>query len=84
MTHHTSEFLPMHAYGIYLLALHQQDLLAEAEISRRAKLARAAAQPGIPAWRRGLGAVLASAARSIDPSIGERSSSGRGARAMAA
>lgn len=82
--HHTnSEFHPMHAYGIYLMALHQQDLLEEAEITRRVKLARSA-QPGIPAWRRGLGGVLALAARSIDPSIGERSSKGSGARAMAA
>ena len=82
--HHTnSEFHPMHAYGIYLLALHQQDLLEEAEISRRIKLAQRV-EPGIPAWRRGLGGVLASAARSIDPSIGERSSKDRGARAMAA
>lgn len=81
--HHTTEFQPMHAYGIYLLALHQQDLLAEAEITRRVRIAKAA-QPGIPAWRRGLGGILASAARSLDPSIGERSSKGRGARAMAA
>jgi hypothetical protein len=82
--HHTnSEFHLMHAYGIYLMALHQQDLLEEAEISRRVKLAQRS-QPGIPAWRRGLGGVLASAARSIDPSIGERSAKGSGARALAA
>jgi hypothetical protein len=79
----TPEFQPMHAFAPYLLALHQQDLLAEAEITRRAKLA-SASQPSIPAWRRGLGGVLASAARTIDPSIGERSSNGSGARAMAA
>ncbi len=76
------EFLFMHALAPYLLALHQQDLLAEAEITRRAKLA-SAAQPSIPAWRRGLGGILASAARSLDPSIGDRSSKGRGARALA-
>jgi hypothetical protein len=80
--HYTSEFQPMHAYAHYLLALRQQDLLAEAEITRRARLA-SASQP-IPAWRRGLGWVFASAARSLDPSLGERSSEGRGARAMAA
>lgn len=73
----------MHVFGTYLLALHQQDLLAEAEIVRRAKLA-SAAQPSIPAWRRGLGGILAAAARSLDPSIGEQSANGRGARAMAA
>lgn len=73
----------MHAYGIYLLALHQQDLLEEAEITRRVRLATAA-QSGVPAWRRGLGGILASAARSVDPSITERTSQGRGARAMAA
>ena len=76
------EFQPMHALAPYLLALHQQDLLAEAEVTRRLRLA-SAAQPSIPAWRRGLGGILASAARSLDPSIGERSSEGRGARAMA-
>ena len=79
----TPEFQPMHAFAPYLLALHQQDLLAEAEITRRAKLA-SASQASIPAWRRGLGFVLALAARTLDPSIGERSSEGRGARAMAA
>ena len=72
----------MHVLAPYLLALHQKDLLAEAEITRRAKLA-SAAQPNVPAWRRGLGGVLASFARTLDPSIGERSSKGRGARAMA-
>ena len=73
----------MHALAPYLLALHQSDLLAEAEIARRAKLA-SAAQPSIPAWRRGLGGILAAAARTLDPSIGERSPKGSGARAMAA
>jgi hypothetical protein len=76
------EFQPMHAFAPYLLALHQKDLLAEAEINRRAKLA-SAAQPSIPAWRRGLGGILASAARSLDPSIGDRAAKGQGARAMA-
>ncbi len=82
MHHQTTEFHPMHALAPYLVALYQKDILAEAEIMRRAKLA-SASQPGVPAWRRGLGGILASAARSIDPSIGERSSKGRGARALA-
>ena len=73
----------MHVLVPYLLALHQQDLLAEAESNRRARLATAS-QPRIPAWRRGLGGILASAARSLDPSIGDRQAKARGARAMAA
>jgi hypothetical protein len=84
MYHQNSEFHPMNAFVPYLLALHQQDLLAEAEITRRAKLARAV-QPGVAAWRRGLGGFLAFAARSLDPSIEpDRASRSRGARAMAA
>ena len=77
-----SEFLPMNAFAPYVAAIHLQDLLQDAETARRAKLA-SAAQPSISAWRRGLGGILASAARSLDPSIGERSAKGRGARAMA-
>jgi hypothetical protein len=83
MHHQTTEFHPMHALAPYLVAIYQKDLLQEAEIIRRAKLATAS-HPGVSAWRRGLGGILASAARSIDPSIAERSSKGRGARAMAA
>ena len=73
----------MHALAPYLLALHQRDVLQEAEITRRLRLA-SAAQRGVPAWRRGLGGILVIAARSVDPTIGERSPKGRGARAMAA
>jgi hypothetical protein len=83
VNHQATEFQPMHAFASYLLALHQQDLLAEIDLNRRAKLA-SAAQPSIPSWRRGLGGILASAARSIDPTIGDRSRKDRGARAMAA
>jgi hypothetical protein len=84
MYHQNSEFHPMHAFVPYLLALHQQNLLAEAEITRRAKRA-SAVQPGVAAWRRGLGGFLAFAARSLDPSIeSDRTARGRGARAMAA
>jgi hypothetical protein len=83
----------MNALAPYIAALHQQDLLEEAEIRRRAKLVRGS-QPSVPAWRRGLGSgarglsgLFASAARSLDPSVeAERTSRGledRGARAMA-
>ena len=58
----------MHALFPYLIALHQQELLQDAERSRRAKLSEAA-QPGIPAWRRRLSGLFASAARSLDPSV---------------
>ena len=64
----------MNVFVPYLLALHQQDLLQEAELHRRAKLSESS-QPGIPAWRRSLGSgarglsgFFASAARSLDPS----------------
>jgi hypothetical protein len=78
-----------------MAALHQQDLLEEAEIRRRVKLSRGS-QPNVPAWRRSLGSgarglsgLFASAARSLDPSAESSRSSprpadGRGARAMAA
>ena len=78
-----TEFLPMNAIAPYVAAIHLQSLLEEAETARRAKLA-ASSQPNVSAWRRGLGGILAFAARSIDPSINERSNEGRGARAMAA
>ena len=60
------EFQPMNAFAPYILALYQKDLLAEAEIARRAKLA-SKSQPGVPAWRRSLGGVFAYAARTFDP-----------------
>lgn len=63
----------MNALAPYIAALHQQDLLEEAEIRRKVKLVRAS-QPQVPAWRRSLGGgarglslVLAAAARSLDP-----------------
>jgi hypothetical protein len=73
------EFQPMHAFAPYLLALHQQDLIGEAELARRARLA-SRSQAEIPAWRRSLGGVFAYAARAIDPSLGT-GRSGRVARA---
>jgi hypothetical protein len=73
----------MHAFAPYILAVYQRDLIQAAEVTRRARRA-SEAQRGIPAWRRGLGGFLAMAARSVDPTIGERQTKGRGARAMAA
>lgn len=75
----------MNALVPYLAALHQQDLLEQAELRRRSKLVDAS-QPSVPAWRRTLGGLLASAARSLDPSD-ERTSEtaivqGRGANAL--
>ena len=73
----------MNAIAPYVAAIHLQSLLEDAETARRARLA-ASSEPSVPAWRRGLGGILAAAARSVDPSITERPSKGRGARAMAA
>jgi hypothetical protein len=58
----------MNSIGPYLAATHLQDLLDDAALERRARLARKG-QSGVPAWRRGLGSVFASAARSLDPSV---------------
>jgi hypothetical protein len=75
------EFQPMNAFAPYLLALHQTDLLAEAELGRRAKLV-SKSQPGVPAWRRSLGGAFAYAARTFDPSrVDGEIRSGRIARA---
>ena len=71
----------MNVYGIYLAALHQEDLLEQARLYHRAKLATAS--QATPAWRRRLSGLLASAAKQVDPTVSvERSapvSSGRGA-----
>lgn len=58
----------MHALFPYLIALHQQELLQDAELARRAKLSPPA-QPSIPAWRRSLSGLFASAAKSLDPTV---------------
>ena len=58
----------MNAFGPYLAAIHLQDLLDDAAVERRARLARKG-QPGVPAWRRGLGSLFVTAARSLDPSV---------------
>jgi hypothetical protein len=77
----------MNALFPYLIALHQQDLLEEAELVRRARLSDAA-NPSVPAWRRSLGRLFASAARSLDASVETESESrptaGRGANALPA
>jgi hypothetical protein len=58
----------MNVYGIYLATLHQQDLLEQARLYHRAKLAPTS--PGtVPAWRRSLSGLLASAASTIDPTV---------------
>ena len=58
----------MHPITAYVAALHLEDLLLEAERSRRAKLA-ASAQPSVPAWRRSLGGLFVSAAKTVDPRV---------------
>ena len=77
----------MNALFPYLIALHQQELLQDAELARRAKLSEAS-HPHIPAWRRSLSGLFASAAKSLDPSVEVEHvaalPSGRGATAMPA
>ena len=65
----------MNALAPYLAAIHQQNLIEEAELDRLVRLSRSS-DPGIAAWRRGLGGgahrlsgLLASVARTIDPSL---------------
>jgi len=80
----------MNALAPYLAALHQQDLLEEAELAHTLKRLRGR-QSRVSAWRRGLGSgarglsgLFAFAARSLDPSVqAERAhrAQGRGARA---
>ena len=64
----------MNALAPYMAAIHQQNLLEEAELARLLRRSRAS-KPEIAAWRRGLGVgarrlsgLFASAARSLDPS----------------
>jgi hypothetical protein len=87
MKNPSSENLVMSSFGPYLVALHLQDLLDEAALERRARLAHKG-ERGVPAWRRGLGGVFAVAARSLDPGIEARltetrATKGSGARATA-
>ena len=63
----------MNALAPYLAAIHQQNLLEEAQLVRLVKLSRSSG-PTVPGWRRGLGSgarrlsgLLASAAHTLDP-----------------
>lgn len=58
----------MNVFVPYLAALHQQDLLQQAELQRRINLAHLA-EPSLPAWRRVLSGLFASAAMTLDPSV---------------
>ena len=58
----------MNVYGIYLAALHQQDLLEQAQAVSPSQ-ARDGVAAETPAWRRTLSGALASAARRLDPSV---------------
>jgi hypothetical protein len=65
----------MNAFVPYLAALHQHDLLEEAELLRIARRAERV-NPGVPAWRRllaigahALSGAFAAAARTFDPDI---------------
>ena len=76
----------MNVFVPYLAALHQQDLLQQAELQRRVDLFRTE-QPSLPAWRRVLSGLFASAAMTLDPSVEvERvqAMSGGGANALPA
>ncbi len=81
----------MDAFTHYLAEIHRQELIDQAEHRRLTNAARAA-RHGVPAWRRSLGRLFASAAGTLDPSIdtttarrtaGRSSGSRSGARAMA-
>lgn len=77
----------MNAFQPYLAAIHLQELRDEAARERRARIARKGAN-GVPPWRRSLGGLFVSAARSLDPSVevvtDRRPAKERGARAFAA
>lgn len=78
----------MTAFKPYLAAIHMQELRHEAALERRARLARKGLA-GVPTWRRSLGGLFASAARSIDPTVeapapNRTSAKEGGARAFAA
>ena len=76
----------MNPFAPYLATIHLQDLLDDAAIERRARIATKG-QHAVPAWRRSLGGVFVSAARTLDPSVQApqaRTAKDKGARAMAA
>jgi hypothetical protein len=79
----------MHSLAPLIAALHQQDLLDEAELVRQARMYRAV-EPDSSTWRRtlarvanGLSYYFASAAGSIDPGSG-RAAGGSADRATEA
>jgi hypothetical protein len=64
----------MNALAPYLAAMHQQNLLEQAELDRLVRLSRSGPNPEIAGWRRSLGGgarrlsgFFAGAARSLDP-----------------
>jgi hypothetical protein len=79
------------AFTPYLAEIHRQDLIDQGDAQRLVNAARPRSR-AVPAWRRTLGSLFASAAGTLDPTIdtttarrasGRASSSGSGARAMA-
>ncbi len=65
----------MNALAPYLAALHQRNLLEEAELDRLVRLSRSN-KPEVAGWRRNLGGgarrlsgLLSSAASSLDPTV---------------
>ena len=84
--HDPVEIQPMNPFAPYLASLHLQDMLDDAAIERRARLATKG-QRAVPAWRRTLGGAFVSAARTLDPGVDAESqarSTKDNARAMAA
>jgi hypothetical protein len=78
----------MNALAPYLAAIHQQNLLEQAELDRLVRQVRQSRSPeaGVAAWRRRLGAgarrlsaVFATAARSLDPTVEAEHIAPRGA-----
>jgi hypothetical protein len=73
----------MNALTPYIVAIHLQSLREEAEEARRLREYQAS-NPEIATWRRGLGGgaqrlsgLLATAAKSLDPSIGAQRTKAR-------
>ena len=56
----------MDAFTPYLAEIHRQELLDQAQAHRLAKSLRDN-RIGVPAWRRSLGSLFASAAATLDP-----------------
>ena len=77
----------MNPFTASLATMHLQEMLDDAAVERRARLA-GKGQHAVPAWRRTLGGAFVSAARTLDPSVQARpqarSTKKDGARTMAA